>query len=1456
MVKLPAVRRLLVCGLVLASTLVLSAAYADTLIGVNFLGRNGGAALAPTDVAGVVPQANWNSPSVFGETTTAQTSGVLNDMTGSASLSGVTLSAVYNDAWSSGSGAATPNNNLLNGILKWGNPAGYAGSLTWNNVSPGVYNVYVYVVENGGGAQGSLTLGATTYYVAEYDGGTLTGPITFTQATSTTPGTYSLGNYVEFTNVSPDANGQITINGVHIGGSDGFGISATQLQLAQVIGSTWASTSSTDWGTNTNWNPTGVPSGTAVTFGNAGTTGTVDLGSSNRSVTGLTMFSAVSTTIGSTAGNSLVLDNGAAAATVAAAGTQAITSKVILNSNASISLGGASNLTISGAISEGSAGRILTMASTSASNGILYLTNGTNSYTGGTNINGGILNVVPGALGTVGNITFGGGTLQYAASTTPEDLSSRIKNSTAAVKLGVNGNTLTMNSAIDSTNTAGVSFSSATSGGVVNLNAVNTYTGGTTIGTNTTVNLGTGAALGGGGLTVNGGTFNTNGNNVTVSSLSGTGGNITDNAATSGQSVISVNGGATTTYAGNIGPGATRTMGLNISGGSNQTISGTVNLSSNVPVITGNSTLNLAGNNNTFGAGPIVVSSGNTLSAGSGLNATGISAALGTAPVHLTGGTLNLNATTITPLHNSAGLQGAFFNGWSGNDATYKTYSSLAPYFLARTPATTQQSTAWGSTFNSSGVGSNGAGSTLFPSGFANQGNAFDAVWVGQFYAATTGVYTFATNSDDGSTLYIDPNPSTNNSPVVDNSFQQGQTTRTGSTTLTAGFHQIVLTYDQGGGGLGFYAQVQGPGDASLQDIPNALLSSPAVPIAYGTNVTVDMADSTINAASLDSIGTLSLASNITLNVSGALRATTTTFIGPNNTYNVNVASGGEFMVGKLSNPAAVTTLNKTGTGVLTLDDTNDPSFTSSTNINVTGGMLALVGHAGDATQNPLGTATVTLGTGSNVGLALSSKAGDVTFDNVAVTLADNALITAGTYGNGADASLSPLTVNFNATNGVSVLGGKTLSLSSSNGYVLNMAGVISQTGTNGAINVTGGTVNLSAVNTYTGTTTVSGGTLNLKVANAVHNSSSVNVVAGAKLNATVAGALASNNLIVSGTASINSSGAQAINNITVQSTALTTQTGNLLFNPGTGNTATITGTGTIVNNSIIHAVSGTTSLGSRIVTTTIPHAITPLSTLAAVWNKPADVGAADFGDANQYITFTNPNNFATPSPGPGQPTTLGVGQGLSYADGTAINTASNNYYAAAGNDAGDNQGVGWTGTITVTSANAGIYSFGTTSDDGSTIYIDGQLVVNNMGYHGNTSQVGSINLTPGTHTIQIGFFNQGGGKNIEARFAQGGTLATPVAFGSQQILTPTGAVPGSQIQVDAGAALSLGGFTAAAVTLNGGTNSSVAAKLTISNNSSAVSSAADTLTLAGPTTPTANLTVGNNNTLTLGGLN
>ena len=65
----------------------------------------------------------------------------------------------------------------------------------------------------------------------------------------------------------------------------------------------------------------------------------------------------------------------------------------------------------------------------------------------------------------------------------------------------------------------------------------------------------------------------------------------------------------------------------------------------------------------------------------------------------------------------------------------------------------------------------------------------------------------------------------------------------------------------------------------------------------------------------------------------------------------------------------------------------------------------------------------------------------------------------------------------------------------------------------------------------------------------------------------------------------------------------------------------------------------------------------------------------------------------------------------------------------------------------------AGEYTFFTTSDDGSRLYVRDRLIVDNDGLHGPKTASGKIALKRGKHAICVEFFEGGGGEKLEVEW-------------------------------------------------------------------------------------------------------
>ena len=84
--------------------------------------------------------------------------------------------------------------------------------------------------------------------------------------------------------------------------------------------------------------------------------------------------------------------------------------------------------------------------------------------------------------------------------------------------------------------------------------------------------------------------------------------------------------------------------------------------------------------------------------------------------------------------------------------------------------------------------------------GVRTQDDNFAFFWEGRIYIPVTSTYTFETQSDDGSRLYIDVPYTSNATPLVDNDGAHGIQARTGSRFLSQGYHTIAITYAEVGG--------------------------------------------------------------------------------------------------------------------------------------------------------------------------------------------------------------------------------------------------------------------------------------------------------------------------------------------------------------------------------------------------------------------------------------------------------------------------------------------------------------------------------------------------------------------------------------------------------------------------------------------------------------------------------
>ena len=195
--------------------------------------------------------------------------------------------------------------------------------------------------------------------------------------------------------------------------------------------------------------------------------------------------------------------------------------------------------------------------------------------------------------------------------------------------------------------------------------------------------------------------------------------------------------------------------------------------------------------------------------------------------------------------------------------------------------------------------------------------------------------------------------------------------------------------------------------------------------------------------------------------------------------------------------------------------------------------------------------------------------------------------------------------------------------------------------------------------------------------------------------------------------------------------------------------------------------------------------------------------------------------------------------------------------------------------------------NFATTSDDGSMLYIDGNAVVNNNNFQAATQATGMADLTPGLHTIDVEYYQGGGGATMDVQWdPTGGTNFVDIPNSAfvepvnSLIKTGTGTLTLSNTNtysgsttIDAGTLVvtangAMGPATATGIVVNtggalaftGGLHYTTAEPITISGSGPAGNGAIENIsganTFAIPITLSGAATIGSDaGTMTLGGI-
>ncbi len=509
----------------------------------------------------------------------------------------------------------------------------------------------------------------------------------------------------------------------------------------------------------------------------------------------------------------------------------------------------------------------------------------------------------------------------------------------------------------------------------------------------------------------------------------------------------------------------------------------------------------MAGGLTKEGTGRLQLTGSNTFGGPVKINAGTVQASVSTPSNSLGSGSVTLadGATLqLDPVSNVAtnGLTGRYFHQ-SGNS------NSLAQGFYSLPAVVTQVDAQ----INSTWTPTNRPAGGLVGLNVNNAWESFAAQWIGKINIPSSGPWSFFTNSDDATRVFIDG--------VQVNNLDGGKgNTESGAVvTISKGLHDLRFEFTQGTGGAQAGLSWQGPGVAKAVIPTTALFTAENVAngfadnhILAGTNVSVTgSATVALNGTQFTSVqmGGLTLPDGSTLNVPSVsgkqLRAAATYLNGGNVTLNATA----DLNLGQLADGGVATTIIKQGTGRLVMDNTN-PAGNLATNlspatvIEMQGGKLALMGINSTfmpvGGTNPLGLAQVRLNGG---GMLLDTKQGSVTFDN-AITVQQDALIEALPNNN----TVAATVITLGGTNGISVLNGSTLTFDMYGGARAGgnaQTTVVSTNGAGNALTVAGsisgsgnlvfrstsynqeqypvyGSAILSAINSVVGAVTLQGG--------------------------------------------------------------------------------------------------------------------------------------------------------------------------------------------------------------------------------------------------------------------------------------------------------------------------------------------------------------------------------------------
>ena len=990
---------------------------------------------------------------------------------------------------------------------------------------------------------------------------------------------------------------------------------------------------------------------------------------------------------------------------------------------------------------------------------------GTNTYTGLTSINGGILNLgSSGALDGGGNITFGGGTLQYS-SANANDYSGVIISSTGAISIDTNGQNVAFASALAGSNTGGLTKLGL---GALTLAGADAYTGPTTVSAGT---LNLNGTLGNTSVTVNGGALALNvAGAISQNTLTLTSGTLTESTANA------ITGTAAVTYS----------VGMNLTVVNNYT--GVTRINGGTLGL-GNAAVFSGGGNITFGGGTLQYSAANTNDySASIVNSTGViaidtngqnvtyaSALVGSNTGGLTklgSGTLTLSAANnytgvtringgILSLSNAGALNGGGNMSFGGGTLQYsaantsdfssKIINSTSAMSIDTNGQTVTCATGLGAS-NVGGLTKLGAGTLIL-----NGSNNYSGVTTISAGTLQVGFSTLGSDlgpgsvADNGQLIFSASNQGVGNlisgsgtvfvAPSTAVDLSNASNTYSGSTTVDGSLFVATLTNGGSASSIGSSSNAAANlifGNGTLEytgstaQTTNRLFT---IGQAIASGATINASGSGSGTLSFTNTGAIALVASITH---------TLTLTGSNTGANTFAPSLSDQSVGKASS------LVKAGAG--TWDLTNSASsYTGSTSVN--GGILnvATLGNGGSNSS---------IGASSSAAANLLFGGGTLQYTGSTAQSTDRLFTIGDTNGNAATLDSSSAsagnTVSFTNTGSLVLVNTASnpvhsLTLTGSNTgnnifapVFSNLAGdtsgsMLTKTGT--------GTWIITGNNTYTGGTTVSAGILQFGNGGTTGSASNSTIIDNASLVFDRSNTLIISGSGISGTGSITQMGSGTLQLGGGQDTYTGTTTvaaGTLLIpsspNLYGGNTASWTATNIVVQSGATLALDVNNvviGLGVEFTPAQV-GTLLALGTSTGGFENGSIAGIDNSGSINYTSVIANPNGGAN---------VLGL---TKLGAGTLTLSAANTYTGGTTVNGGTLQFTG-SGTLGSTSGALTVNTGGTLDLDGTNQTVGnftgtGGAVLNNGTATNKTFTIGQGNGTGGNFAGAVNDHSSGTG--------------------------------------------------------------------------------------------------------------